>query len=171
MKKGPIIFILILLLTLVFILGVQYGKKVNVADEALSLLMSITPNPPAQDPIEKHYAFEMYTNDTCGVSFVYPNSLHLKIASSGASLLSANDTSEITVSCSKELDQSTKMKEKSATQSIELREFSVQGEKIQNDKGEYIQFSHKHPNRNLYITVTASKSILPLIEKTFEFMK
>ena len=171
MKRGPILFILILLATLIFILGVQYGKTVNVADEALSLLMSITPSGEPPIPTQKDAAYILYTNTICNISFLYPDTLTLKDASTEAYLVSSDNKNHLTLQCEDDLESFLTPSEKTATQSIQLQQFTIVGENRQDSKGSTIHFSRKHPYSKDIISVTMNENLLPLIEKTFEFVK
>ena len=171
MKRGPILFILILLTTLIFILGVQYGKTVNVADEAFSLLMSITPSAEPPIPTQKDSTYILYTNDICNISFLYPDTLTLKDASTEASLISSSDKNQFTLDCGDELKPSLPPSEKTATRSVQLQQFTMIGENLKDSEGTTIHFSRKHPYNKRTISVTVNENLLPLIEKTFEFVK
>lgn len=170
MKRGPIIFILLLVSMLVFILGVQYGKKVNIADEALSIFLSITPSLTPSVSLQPDATYDVYRNETCGISFLYPSSLQLRDASSEASLFSSNQSKILTIKCLDQLAPSQKPHENIATSSVELQKFSIVGEELEQKEGTYIKFSQKHPYNGRIITAVIRKSLLPLIEKTFEFI-
>lgn len=117
-KKGPYILIVLLVIILIFILGVQYGKRVKVADTAISFLLSITPIPsskPLKMPIT---TFTSYTHKGCKTGFLYPSYLKLeKESTQEAKFVSTDKRQFIKIICNKnltDLSESTK----SATVSI-----------------------------------------------------
>lgn len=171
MKRGPIILILVLVFVLIFILGVQYGKKVNVADEALSLVMSITQTPaPTQSP-QTNTTYLIYTDSICSVSFLYPNTLKLKNASTEAALVNSDQINELIITCIEDPTPTQERQENIATRSVELRQFSLVGENVEEVNEVFVRFSKKHPYNNRTVIVTVNENLLPLVEKTFEFVK
>lgn len=104
-KKGPYILILLLVIILIFILGVQYGKRVNVADTAIAILLSITPSPspkPQQIPITK---YDSYSHAECKISFLYPSYLKLDHESSQeAKFISSDKKQFIKIQCPTKLE-------------------------------------------------------------------
>jgi|GEM_PF-6656860 len=171
MKRGPILLILILFTILIFILGVQYGKSVHIADEVFSLLLSSTPTPAHPAQTQEDISYKTYTDDVCNISFLYPSTLALKNASSAASLVSTDNMDQIVVQCDKRDDQLLEPRNNVATRSVQLQQFSVIGKEIQTSDGIQIQFSRKHPYNNRLITITVNENLLPLLEKTLEFVR
>ena len=87
MKKGPIIIVALLIAFLLFIGGMQYGKRVETANKAIAIILSITP-PPYTITIIPH-KYITVTNENCGLSYLLPDY--------------AEDTKDtITVSCGKD---------------------------------------------------------------------
>lgn len=71
MKKGPIIIIAFLIALVVFIGGMQYGKRVETADKAIAIILSITP-PPYTITIIPH-KYITVKNEDCGLSYLLPD--------------------------------------------------------------------------------------------------
>jgi len=65
MKKGPIIIVALLIAFLLFIGGMQYGKRVETANKAIAIILSITP-PPYTITIIPH-KYITVTNENCGL--------------------------------------------------------------------------------------------------------
>ncbi|KKQ37084.1 MAG: hypothetical protein US54_C0045G0005 [Candidatus Roizmanbacteria bacterium GW2011_GWA2_37_7] len=171
MKRGPIIFILFLLSLLVFILGVQYGKTVNIADEALRILLSITPSPSPAASQQGAHTYKTYSNKLCGISFLYPDSFLLQESSSEASLFTPGKQKNLTASCSDNELPTQSQPNNVATRQVKLQQFSVVGHELKEKNSVFVQFSRKHPYNNQIITITVTEGLLPLIEKTFEFTR
>lgn len=107
-KKGPYILIILLVIILIFILGVQYGKRVKIADTAIAILLSVTPSAspkPSKSPITK---YSSYSHNGCKVGFLYPSYLKLENESTQEAKFSSTDKSQfIKVLCNRsEVDQS-----------------------------------------------------------------
>ena len=71
MKKGPIIIIALLIALVLFIGGMQYGKRVETADKAIEMILKITP-PPYTITIIPHEYISV-TNEDCGLSYLLPD--------------------------------------------------------------------------------------------------
>jgi len=168
MKKGPIILIGFLIITLIFILGVQYGKQVNTTEEALKLVMSLAPTPTVSvEPTPKTQSFTPFESTACGVSFIYPSELQpVKESSQAASFQNEKKEKQIQVTCAGDIlpipDEL-----KSATTSVTIDEKYQTGYFIDND--EYILFTMRHPTKKFDVVITVFHDLLPLVEKTLEF--
>jgi hypothetical protein len=105
-KKGPYILIALLVIILIFILGVQYGKRVKIADTAISFLLSITPSPspkPSRIPVVK---YNSYSHKGCSISFLHPSYLQVEKESTQEAQLSSKDKNQfIKLNCSKKLSE------------------------------------------------------------------
>lgn len=71
MKKGPIIIIALLISLLLFIGGMQYGKRVETADKAIALLLSITPDPEIITVVPQSYS--RISHKECGITYMLPD--------------------------------------------------------------------------------------------------
>ena len=71
MKKGPIIIIALLTALVLFIGGMQYGKRVETADKAIAMILSITPPPYTITIIPHEYI--TVKNEDCDLSYLLPD--------------------------------------------------------------------------------------------------
>ncbi|MDA1316518.1 MAG: hypothetical protein O3B87_00660 [bacterium] len=71
MKKGPIILIALLIVIIVFIGGMQYGKRVETADKAIAMILKITPPPYTITIIPEQYI--TITDEDCKISYLLPD--------------------------------------------------------------------------------------------------
>ena len=136
-KFGPYLLLFFLAITLVFILGVRTGERVEKSN-----LPPTKPPLPTQPPLE----FKTYTHKGCGVSFLYPSYFKLEKDSSAEAKISDNNKF-IAFSCNKTA---------AAEPTINPQYKSL--EKINPITGKKIIF-------------TLEKSLLPLLEKSLEFIK
>lgn len=92
MHRNTLLVTIFLAIMAALVVGVQIGRQINP---------SILPTPtPAltPTPTESLQTFVPYTNDYCGFSFNYPNSLTLTPGSSGSAVLS-NSGETILMAC------------------------------------------------------------------------
>ena len=159
-KKGPIIFIAVLAVVLVFILGFSYGKTIESENKAIAYLLSITPSPPTSKPPFNNYLSLKHAG--CKVEFLYPSYLKIKKESSTEAVLESDDLSQfIRLNCS-DLKISPP---KESSKSIVI---SNQPAILTTNKDLTI-LTTKHQKTEKYITASMSVGLSPLIEKTFEF--
>lgn len=164
MKKGPLIFLGFLVITLFFILGMQYGKRVKTADEALQLLLTIAPTPsiiPADQ--SRTSPVKMLTSSTCGFTFLYPADLVPKITSSNSgSLINSQNDTIVSFSCNERPNTISE-----ATASVTLS--GVDGIEYSNE--DMIIVEVDHPVQKLPLELRFPKDYRTLIEQTFNFIK
>src|SRR3989344_1846335 len=92
-KRGPYFLIASLVLVIVFIAGLQYGKHVEKTNKTITAVLSISPTRP-DEPIKISYI--RFEHKECGVSFVYP-SLISQVKQSSTSAKLANKQAEETI--------------------------------------------------------------------------
>ncbi len=158
-KKGPVILISLLTIVLFFILGMQYGKMVEKTDKTITYLLSLTPTKQPSPTNNDAISYKTFNNKLCNLSFLYPSTLIIKKESSTEALLNSKSES-IAVTCNKELPISTKMA------SSEAQLDNKKGLLLSNE--ETIEYRVRN-NSNKLIVITVSKTLGPLIEKTFLF--
>lgn len=163
MKKGPFIFIGVLIITLFFILGIQFGKRVKTADEALQLLLTIAPSPSISpmDTLAEN-TFKEFTSSTCGFSFLYPADLLIKKTGSNSGELLKNNNTAISFLCETEAKSAPQ-----ATASIALS--GIEGTASIQDDMKTVRM--KHPSRNFTLELVYTTYYQTLIERTIEFNK
>lgn len=164
MKKGPLILLGILIVTLFFILGMQFGKRVKTADEALQLLLTIAPTPSVFPTISSiTNPVEQLTSSTCGISFLYPAGLEPRATSSDSgALINTKNDKIISFSCGLST-----MHPSEETTSVKLS--NVGG--IEYTQGDIVVVEIKHPSRGLTLKLQFPTHYRSLIERTFEFIK
>ncbi len=168
-KKGPYILILLLVVILIFILGVQYGKRVKVADTAIAFLLSITPSPspkPSRMPVVQ---YDSYSHKECNVTFLYPSYLKLDNESSQeAKFVSSDKKQFIKIKCAAKLENT-----KESTNSARITMNGYPGSSF-DDKlkvnNETIAVKVIRVNRTvLPIEFVFNKELEPLITTSIEF--
>ena len=165
MKKGPIILISLLALGLVFIGGVQYGKRVETANETISFILSVTPKPTDSPKPTQPLEYTSYEDTNCGISFLYPSILQItKESSEGAQLTGIETEDAIRINC--DTDSSWEAPEKSASESALIQKIPVTLYKTTTSTS----FQIKHPTTQSEIDVTISNWLFPLFQETFEFI-
>lgn len=162
MKKGPLILLGVLITILFFILGMQFGKRVQTADEALQLLLTIAPSPSVlpvtQEPVS---SFRLLDSTACGFSMLYPEGLIAKkISSNSGSLIDKNNNSVISFICNEKMPVLSE-----ATSSVILDD--VDGIQYQSTDTTTIQV--EHPTRETTLSITFEIAYRNLVERTFIF--
>ena len=144
-KRGPVILIVILVAILLFILGVEYGKKVKVTNEVMQILVSITPPAGNTKITTKPIQYEKFYSKVCGFSFIYPDNVKLdKVSSNEASLKSGTNEDLAYVACTKAaMVEKNDLMEKTATQSMTLDNQKTIGRLNQSKKTNEIKFEVK----------------------------
>lgn len=166
MKKGPIILITILLLTAIFIVGMQYGKRVEKADQVLSLLTA-TVSPSPQPIKETPLTFTEFTHEGCGISFTKPIDFRAtKESTLGATLL--YNSQIIAFECpAKQVNELVKSDKTTATASVILNNKKIQGYA----EGQNVRFIVDHPYKKTPIIFSIDNNLLPLVQSSLEFIK
>lgn len=100
-RRGPVIFVLVLVLLLVFIGGVRYGQRVEKVNKTVSYLISLTPPPPSATPFPTPLSvkYKTFIHKPCSVSFVYPSYMKITKESSQAAALVQDETTQLVFSC------------------------------------------------------------------------
>ncbi len=158
-KKGPIILLSILTIFLFFILGMQYGKKVESTNKSVSYTLSLTPAQKPSQALITPISYSEFKNEQCALSFLYPATMTIEKQSSTEALLKYNSQS-IAVTCSKEIPVDTK---------------KASGEALLDSKksltfssGNIIEYRVRN-NINKLIIISVTKELSPLIEETISF--
>lgn len=161
-KTTPYFFLGFLLLVLLFIVGVRYGQHVEKTNKLTSYLVSIAPSAtpaPSMTPL----AFKTYKHTACGVQFLLPSSFTtVKEGTEGAMLQDAG-TIKVSFECPKQ---------PSVTQTTPSKQtISFQKKMIPVKEVNYLYvFTLRNPYNNLPVVFSVEKGLLPLLEKSFEFI-
>lgn len=170
MKKGPIILISTLIATLVFIVGVQYGKQVEVTDEAIKELLKRVPSPTVTSaPVPDAHSYKSLTSKTCGFSFVYPASYKITVISTYSAKLQENTKDVIVFSCDPELDLGFPEKIKFSSTSAELA--GATATLYSSDVEKWMEFHTNHPTRKAAFSIGFMPDVHLLVEKSFQFIQ
>ncbi len=165
MKKGPLFLLLFLLLLCMFILGLQYGKRIEIANKAISISPTISPSSKATK--ESSFTFSSYSHAGCGISFTKPSPFKATKDSSVSATLEYNNQI-ISFECpQKQVNQLEKSDKTTATTSVTLNDKKI--EAIQ--EGNNIRFSENHPYRKTPVIFSVDNNLLPLIESSLKFTK
>ncbi len=162
-KIGPYILIGLLTLTLIFILGVRYGQKVEKTNKFIEYAISL-PTPQLQ-PTTIPLAFNTFTHQECGIKFLYPLSLEIQTNASESAVLTEENKPAMQITCSDALIQPPEK------ENIETEEMQLKNKKIIADviNGQ-LSFNLIHPVNGKTLSVTIAKNLYPLFEKSFEFV-
>lgn len=168
-KMGPYFLLGSLFVLLVFILGVKYGKKVEITNKKINFLLSITPSkaPIPTQPI----SFKTFKNDGCGVQFLYPESFKVLKNSSVEASLEENDSEILRINCEKTGELQTKLS--SSTQPKEDIKFKNLTPKAVVDpkdsqKRLFFQIRNGLSGKQIYIMI--SRNFFPLFESTLQYL-
>ena len=165
MKKGPLFLLISLLLICIFILGIQYGKRIEIANKAFTFTPTISPSPKATK--ESSFTFSPYTHTGCGLSFTRPTSFKATKESSLSATLEYNKQI-ISFECpQKQVNQLAKTDKTTATSSVILNDKKIKA--VQ--EGENIRFIEDHPYRKTPVIFSIDHNLLPLIESSLKFTK
>jgi len=162
-KRTPYLFLGFLLLVLLFIVGVRYGQHVEKTNKLTSYLISIAPSATVASSTVP-LAFKTYKHAPCGVQFLLPTSFTtVKEGSEGAMLQEAG-TIKISFECIK---QSTSVQPTPSTQTISFQKKMIPVKEVN-----YLYvFTLRNPLKDIFITFSIEKGLLPLFEKGLEMVK
>lgn len=144
MKKKPYIFLFVLFVILFFIIGVRYGQKVEQANKTISSYLSLPPTKPIEPT--RSSEFETYSHKACGISFLHPAWLTKSAETTTSAQFSEKGKVILSLTC-----------DKKSVPPPSTKPDMTFFQKIDNTGKKTISF-------------TLEKSILPLIEKTIEFI-
>ncbi len=179
----PYIFLSVLGVSIVFLVGVRYGKTVRTTDDIASYILSITPSPTIQPTLIPTIGY-VRTLHACGVSFTVPTNLEKRDYGERSSIylnahgeqvldIACEDTTDLFESLMGEgFDESTHSGNlEQATDAIKIDAIlgDVSASSVATDEAsvEYYQFIFDRPEPDITITVQAP--ILPLLQDTIAF--
>jgi hypothetical protein len=165
-KIGPYIFIAILVIVLFFILGVRYGQKVEKTNKTIDYIISLTP---AKTPTPPPIGFKPYSNNVCGLSFLYPDTLSLDKDATDTAEFFQDKKLKIKIDCTKKNISPMVAETKIATEEIILKNKKMIVKISHNDQEFLYKFSLKNSINLKNIEVTIEKNLYPLFEKSLEF--
>jgi hypothetical protein len=154
----PYLFLALLCGILLFIVGVRYGQRVEQVNKTVKYLVSIPPTPTTA-PTTSPLSYSDYTHPGCKVSFLIPSSLEKTSESSSSAVFSTNKgVLAIAVSCEKKPYVKTNS-ERQVTINKTIKGYET-GTK------DTTSYRFYHVNTTSVVTLTAEKSILPLVQKS-----
>ncbi len=165
-KALPYIFLLILLIVIIFIIGVKYGKTVEHVNKNVDFLLSITPTKViTPSPVSTKYL--TYSNEACGIEFLYPSSLVLGGESSKSAILKQESTTMFQFSCEKNnLIMKTLQDPKSATHELTLKNRTISGKK----QGSTVSFQTHNPYTGTVVYISVNQDFFPLLDSSLQFV-
>jgi hypothetical protein len=169
MNKNRIagIFLSFLLTLLTFIVGVRYGGYIERINKRTAALLSSTPAPrpsPSQTPAPLTFS---HLADTCGVSFLYPNTLTPADISSTSARLTDTKITKIAVSCAPPASDPGA----GAARNVKIGQLKITGRMIQTPEGAQVFFTATHPLTRQKISFFIQQDLLPLIESSLTFTR
>lgn len=163
-KKGPYILLATLIIVVVFLLGLQYGKHIQEIDQSFEYVLSLTPTQqpsPSTTPIS---SYAVFSNSGCAISFLYPDSLHAVKESSTEALISTEtNTKSIYMLC----DQSKIASSKGASTEAQLDNKDAL---IYSDPDSEYNEIRVRNNQNQIVLLEYLKELEPLIIRSFSFI-
>jgi hypothetical protein len=160
-KTIPYLFLAFLFATLLFIIGVRYGQRVEQTNETISYLISIPPSPTVA-PTNIPLSFTDYIHKGCAISFLLPNDLEKTSESSNSAVFSTKSKKlGIALSCEKKVFVKGE-KELSVSLNKSIRAYETQTK-------DTFSYRFYHINTGKVIIVTIAKQYLPLLQKSVSF--
>ena len=167
-KKGSFILILLLLIVLVFIVGVRYGQRVEMANKAVSLNLSLTPNGPTTT--KAPLRFTTYINKACGFELLHPSTVNVIKQSTDEAKLSTEGNLAVAVSCGKAPSFASFFEDKSvATQEVKFKNQIYQAKSRKTNEQKYISFTIRNPFSGTPVHLVVEEKLFPLIESSLIF--
>lgn len=163
-KIGPYILLGLLALTLIFILGVRYGQKVEKTNRFIEYAISLPTGRP--QPTTAPLAFNTFMNKECGIKFLYPLALEIQTNSSESAILTENKKPVIQINCLEIPVKSTERKN-IAIEEVQLKNKKIIAEVINNQ----LSFNLVNPLNGKTLSIFIVKNLYPLFEKSFEFVE
>ncbi len=168
-KKGPFILLALLIISLSFLLGVQYGKRVQLTDKAIEEIVKTFPTPtPPPSPSQAPRSYDVFTSNACALSFVYPADYTISATGTqSASVKDPTNRSLFEFGCGASLSP---LEESSATTTvlIPLNGKEYKGSLTKSDGS--IMVSFLHPRRSTPVTLVISSELEALVERTIQFL-
>lgn len=168
-KKGPLTLLALLVISLSFLLGVHYGKRVHVTDKAIEEIVRKFPTPTMTiAPSRTPRSYILFTSKACALSFVHPSDY--TVSATGTQSAHVTDVTNRTVfsfDCGSALAP---FEEKNSTAAILItlngKEYKGSFDKINGA----ITISFKHPRKNTPINLVVSSEFQALIERSLQFL-
>lgn len=161
-----IIFLLVLVALVLFLVGINIGRKVE--DTNQKIIITPTKIPAKPTIIPSPLSYETFIQSDCGTTFLYPKNLkESNISSGSASLLSSLET--IKVSCSaKDVTDFNTQKDSYKEQGT----ITVNNQKITlYSQKQNTFFLYKNPYNSKSIVFEVSTNLQSLLLKTVEFSR
>ncbi len=164
-KRGPYIFLIILIIVLVFILGIRYGQSVEKTNKVIDYFLSLPPTKPQTTPAPLR--FETYTNKVCGIKFLYPSFLKKEEDSSDSARFAEKNITVLVLSCKEKNEVLSLLEDKNiASQEITLKEKKVTAKL---NKNNFI-FEFKNPKNHKTLYLLINQNLFPLFESSLQYL-
>ena len=163
-KIIPFAFLGLLLLIVIFIIGVKYGRQVAEVDKTIKFLISITPTKAITPSPQPSISYLSYSNEDCGVEFLYPSDLSITYESSTGGQLKNKNKDTIEFGCRLNAPLIKNMPN-TATTSVMIQDKEITASK----SGDIYIFGIKVKNDTIQFAV--SSRLKALMEKTLTITK
>lgn len=161
-KIGPYILLGLLSLTLIFILGVRYGQKVEKTNKLIEYVINFPTPQPTTIPLD----FNTFTHRECGIKFLYPLTLEIQTNSSESAVLVENKNHMIQISCIK-IPAKPAERKNIATEEVQLKNKKIIAETTNGQ----LSFNLINSLNGKTLSITIAKNLYPLFERSFEFIE
>lgn len=170
-KKAPYILLFILSSVVILIFGVNIGKNVAEKNKEYNYQLSHAPSKPVTPTTSKPLMFETYTNENCGVQFLYPSSLTLKKESSTSAEFQEGKTSSLVLNCDRTNALNSIIDNKNIkTENITLLQRSIPAKLVKDKDRDFYIFRIQNPLTRKGINISIVKTVYPLFRESFQFL-
>jgi hypothetical protein len=174
-RRLPYLFLLLLIFIIIFILGLRRGIEVEKTNKKMNYILSITQTrptiiSPSPYPPVNYLTFQ---HKGCGLRFLYPSSLEKTKETTTSAQLQSSVGEVLEFTCEKsDTITPTVVDEKIATESVTLVNQQVTAvKKTVDNRIENLDITIKNTQKNIPVRIQISKTLLPLFERTLEFIK
>jgi len=171
-KKGPYILFIILIGVLGFILGVQYGKRLSIANQVTEKINSVVKQLQLT-PTPQQNGYKKLISKDCSIAFTYPDSMTIKTTDSKSMILSTkNPKHYLSLTCQgKALSEKP---DKYATKSITLNDGTITAYTYTiNQEGQplkVLDFSISHPTKRNKIHIIVDETLYSLFANSVNYL-
>lgn len=165
-KLVPFAFLGALLIIAIFIVGVQYGRKVAEVDKTIHFLISITPTKVITPTALPDVKYTTYAGKSCNIEFLYPSTLQVEKESSTGARFTNDKKAHIEFLCSPKES----LLKKSASDIFTNETITVNGVDIPASKSADMYY-FTMVNKKIVTQFSVKAALLPLLEKTLKLTK
>lgn len=168
----PYLFLLVLVIILVFVGGIRYGRNVEQANKAVNYVLSLPPTQPPTTPAPQTVGFYQVESKLCGIKFLLPSTLAKdKVSSlSGIFVEKTSKTASFSFSCEPKngilaMLESNKL----ATAEISFQTANIKAKTDPKKTILYFQTINRLNGKQLFFSL--EKHLLPLLDSSLTFTR